>query len=41
MLIEDKREEEKGTSEEDLLDAFVAMGGEADGDGAINAEKII
>ena len=40
-LIMDKREEEKGSSEEDLLDAFVAMGGEPDGDGAINAEKLI
>ena len=24
-----------------MLDAFVAMGGQADGDGAINAEKLI
>jgi Ca2+-binding EF-hand superfamily protein len=37
----EKRENEQGTSEADLLDAFVAMGGEADGDGAINAEKLI
>ena len=41
QLIMDKREEEQGSSEEDLLDAFVAMGGQADGDGAINAEKLI
>ena len=41
QLIMDKREEERGSSTEDLLDAFVAMGGEADGDGAINAEKLI
>jgi Ca2+-binding EF-hand superfamily protein len=40
-LIEEKRDNEQGTSEEDLLDAFVAMGGEPDGDGAINAEKLI
>ena len=40
-LIMEKREEERGSSEEDLLDAFVAMGGEPDGDGAINAEKLI
>ena len=41
QLIMEKRENEQGTSEADLLDAFVAMGGEADGDGAINAEKLI
>ncbi len=32
-IITEKRENERGTSEEDLLDAFVAMGGQADGDG--------
>ena len=37
----EKRENEQGTDESDLLDAFVAMGGQADGDGAINAEKLI
>ena len=41
QLIMEKREDERGSSEEDLLDAFVAMGGEPDGDGAINAEKLI
>jgi len=41
QLILDKREEERGSSEEELLDCFVAMGGQADGDGAINAEKLI
>ena len=40
-LINDKRENERGSSEQDLLDAFVAMGGEADGDGAIDANKLI
>ena len=40
-LINDKRENERGSSEQDLLDAFVAMGGEPDGDGAINADKLI
>ena len=40
-LIMEKREEERGSSEEELLDAFVAMGGEPDGDGAIDAEKLI
>ena len=37
----DKRLERTGGEKEDLLDAFVAMGGEPDGDGAINAEKLI
>ena len=41
MIIEEKRENERGSTEEDLLDAFVAMGGEPDGDGAINADKLI
>ena len=40
-FVQEKREQEKGTSEEDLLDAYVAMGGQADGDGYIDAEKLI
>ena len=40
-IILDKREQERGSSEEELLEAFVAMGGEADGEGAINADKLI
>ena len=41
LIVEKREEEQNGSSEEDLLDAFVAMGGEPDGDGAINAEKLI
>jgi Ca2+-binding EF-hand superfamily protein len=40
-LITEKAENENGSSEEELLEAFVAMGGQEDGDGAINAEKLI
>ncbi len=40
-LINDKRENERGSSEQDLLDAYVAMGGEPDGNGAVDAEKLI
>ena len=40
-LIMDKRASEKGSSESELLDAFIAMGGEEDGDGSIDAEKLI
>merc|ERR1712228_219635 len=40
-LIVTKRESEKGSSESELLDAFIAMGGEEDGDGSIDAEKLI
>ena len=40
-IINEKRENERGSSEQDLLDAFVAMGGEPDGDGAIDANKLI
>lgn len=40
-LILEKRENEQGSSDEDLLDAFVAMGGRADGQGFIDAEMLI
>ena len=40
-LILRKKEEEKGSSESELLDAFIAMGGEEDGGGSIDAEKLI
>ena len=30
-----------GSDENELLDAFVAMGGEADGEGCVDAEKLI
>ena len=31
----------KGSDETELLDAFVDMGGEADGEGSIDAQKLI
>jgi len=31
----------KGSDESELLDAFVAMGGEADGGGCVDAQKLI
>ena len=40
-LVLQKREDERGSSEEDLLDAFVAMGGQPDGEGSIDADKLI
>jgi Ca2+-binding EF-hand superfamily protein len=40
-LIEEKRESEGGSTEEELLEAFVAMGGQPDGDGFIDADKLI
>ena len=40
-LVSVKRENEKGSSDSDLLDAFVAMGGEADGGGCVDADKLI
>ena len=36
-----KREAEKGTSDADLLDAYVAMGGDPDGGGCVDADKLI
>jgi len=40
-LVEERREEKAGSTEEELLEAFVAMGGEPDGDGFIDADKLI
>ena len=40
-LVQTKREEAKGTSDADLLDAYVAMGGEADAGGCVDADKLI
>jgi len=36
-----KREQEMGTSDDDLLDAYVAMGGDEDGGGCVDADKLI
>ena len=41
QLIQERREAEGGSTEEELLEAFVAMGGQADGDGFIDADKLI
>ena len=40
-LVITKREEAKGTSNADLLDAYVAMGGDEDGGGCVDAEMLI
>ena len=40
-LVQEKRENERGSSDADLLDAFVAMGGEQDGGGCVDADKLI
>lgn len=40
-LVLQKREEAKGTSDADLLDAYVAMGGDQDGGGCVDAEMLI
>ena len=40
-LVMTKREDEKGSSEQELLEAFVAMGGESDGGGCVDADKLI
>jgi Ca2+-binding EF-hand superfamily protein len=40
-LVMQKREDEKGSSDQELLEAFVAMGGEADGGGCVDADKLI
>ena len=40
-MVLEKREAEKETSDDDLLDAYVAMGGDADGGGCVDADKLI
>ena len=39
--VMDKRESEQPSNEQELLDAFIAMGGEENGDGSIDADKLI
>lgn len=36
-----KREQEKGLSNEDLIDAFIAMGGDPSLEGSIDANMLI
>ena len=40
-LVDEKRSNEGGSTEEELLEALVAMGGQPDGDGFIDADKLI
>lgn len=40
-IIAEIKESENSSSVEDLLDAYVAMGGEADGGGCVDADKLI
>ncbi len=40
-VIAEQKKNQSATNEEDTLDAFVAMGGETDGDGSIDAAKLI
>ena len=40
-VIAEQKKNQSATNEEDTLDAFVAMGGQSDGDGYIDADKLI
>jgi len=40
-VISEQKKNQSSSNEEDTLDAFVALGGEANGDGYIDAEKLI
>ena len=40
-IVQAKRENEKGSSDADLLDAFVAMGGDQDGGGCVQKDRLI
>lgn len=40
-VIAEQKKNQSATNEEDTLDAFVAMGGQPDGDGYIDAQKLI
>ena len=41
QMIKTKREDERGSSDADLLDAYVAMGGDTDGGGCVDADMLI
>ena len=41
IIVEKEIQRIKGSDETELLDAFVAMGGNADGDGCVDAKKLI
>ena len=41
LIVEREVQRLMGNDESELLDAFVAMGGEADGEGSIDAQKLI
>ena len=40
-VITEQKKNQSASNEEDTLDAFVAMGGQEDGDGSIDAQKLI
>ena len=40
-VIAEQKKNQSASNEEDTLDAFVAMGGQEDGDGAIDAQRLI
>ena len=40
-MVMEKREDEQGSSDADLLDAYIAMGGDSDGGGCVDADKLI
>ena len=42
MIVQQIREQRgEGSNEDDLMDAYVAMGGDKDGGGCVDAEKLI
>ena len=41
VILEREIAKMKGSDESELLDAFVAMGGQADGEGCVDAKKLI
>ena len=40
-VISEQKKNQSASNEEDTLDAFVAMGGQEDGDGSIDAQRLI
>ena len=40
-VIAEQKKNQSASNEEDTLDAFVAMGGQEDGEGSIDAQKLI
>ena len=40
-IVMKRREKQRGSTKSELLNAFIAMGGEENGDGSVDADKLV